>query len=103
MWEEGCCIGLSSSVLESFVCFCLVGVLVLGSGEGVVGLCRRCMCGLQDNSPRDNSPADNSPKNLIFFRSRTIRGRIVRRRIVRGRIARSRVRCRGLDSSEITK
>ena len=44
MWEEGCCIGLSSSVLESFVCFCLVGVHVLSSGEGVVGLCRRCMC-----------------------------------------------------------
>ena len=43
MWEEGRCEGLSSSVLESFVCFCLVGVLVLGSGEGVVGLCRRCM------------------------------------------------------------
>ena len=43
MWEEGCCIELSSSVLESFVCFCLVGVLVLGSGEGVVGLFRRCM------------------------------------------------------------
>ena len=43
MWEEGCCIELSSSVLESFVCFCLVGVLLLGSGEGVVGLCRRCM------------------------------------------------------------
>lgn len=43
MWEEGRCKGLSSSVLESFVCFCLVGVLVLGSGGGVVGLCRRCM------------------------------------------------------------
>ena len=51
MWEEGCCIGLSSTVLESFVCFYLVGVLVLGSGEGVVGRCRcmhvclSCPCG----------------------------------------------------------
>ena len=43
MREEGYCIGLSSSVLGSYVCFCLVGVLVLGSGEGVVGWCRRCM------------------------------------------------------------
>ena len=40
VWEEGCCIRLSSSVLESFV---FLGVLVSGSGEGVVGLCGRCM------------------------------------------------------------
>ena len=30
-------------MLESYVCFCLVGVLVLGRGENVVGRCRRCM------------------------------------------------------------
>ena len=51
MWEEGCCIGLCSSELGSYICFCLVGVLGLGSGEGDVGRCRcmrvylSCPCG----------------------------------------------------------